>query len=124
MIDFNNKSLIKLKQFSNAEGTNMVAELLAPNEEVGFAFSSMRDKLIFTNKRIISVNTQGITGKKVDFTSIPYSKIQVFSIETSGTFDIDSELDITLSGLGTIRFELNSQTNIKDLSKYIATYAL
>ncbi|MBS5863890.1 MAG: PH domain-containing protein [Clostridium sp.] len=124
MIDFNNKSLIKLKQFSNSEGTNMVAELLAPNEEVGFAFSSMRDKLIFTNKRIISVNTQGITGKKVDFTSIPYSKIQVFSIETSGTFDIDSELDITLSGLGTIRFELNSQTNIKDLSKYIATYAL
>lgn len=124
MIDFNNKSLIKLKQFSNSEGTNMVAELLAPNEEVGFAFSSMRDKLIFTNKRIISVNTQGITGKKVDFTSIPYSKIQVFSIETSGTFDIDSELDITLSGLGTIRFELNSQTNIKALGKYISTYTL
>ena len=84
----------------------------------------MRDKLIFTNKRIISVNVQGITGKKVDYTSIPYSKIQVFSIETSGTFDLDSELDVTISGLGTIRFELNAQTDIKSLGQYMSAQIL
>lgn len=124
MIDFNNKSLIKLSPYPNEKANNLVSNLLAPGENIGFSFSSIRDKLIFTNKRIIAINAQGITGKKVDFTSIPYSKIQTFSIETSGTFDIDSELDITLSGLGTIRFELSSQTDIKALCQYISTYAL
>lgn len=124
MIDFNNKSLIKLSPYSNEKANNLIANLLAPGENVGFSFSSIRDKLIFTNKRIIAVNTQGITGKKVDFTSIPYNKIQTFSIETSGTFDIDSELDVTLSGLGTIRFELSATSDIKALCQYISTYSL
>ena len=80
MIDFTNKTLIKLKPTDLKDGMSTVSNLLIPNEEIGFAFSSMRDKLVFTNKRIIAVNTQGITGKKVDYTSIPYSKIQVFSL--------------------------------------------
>lgn len=122
MIDFTNKTLIKLKPTDLKDGMSTVSNLLIPNEEIGFAFSSMRDKLVFTNKRIIAVNTQGITGKKVDYTSIPYSKIQVFSIETSGTFDLDSELDITISGLGTIRFELSSQTDIKKLGQFLSTF--
>ena len=121
MIDFTNKTLIKLKPTDLKDGMSTVSNLLIPNEEIGFAFSSMRDKLVFTNKRIIAVNTQGITGKKVDYTSIPYSKIQVFSIETSGTFDLDSELDVTISGLGTIRFELSSQTDIKKLGQFLST---
>ena len=124
MIDFNNKSLIKLSPYSNEKANNLIANLLAPGENVGFSFSSIRDKLIFTNKGIIAINTQGITGKKVDFTSIPYNKIQAFSIETSGTFDIDSELDVTLSGLGTIRFELSANSDIKALCQYISTYSL
>lgn len=122
MIDFTNKTLIKLKPTDLKDGMSTVSNLLIPNEEIGFAFSSMRDKLVFTNKRIIAVNTQGITGKKVDYTSIPYPKIQVFSIETSGTFDLDSELDITISGLGTIRFELSSQTDIKKLGQFLSTF--
>lgn len=122
MIDFTNKTLIKLKPTDLKDGMSTVSNLLIPNEEIGFAFSSMRDKLVFTNKRIIAVNTQGITGKKVDYTSIPYSKIQVFSIETSGTFDLDSELDVTISGLGIIRFELSSQTDIKKLGQFLSTF--
>lgn len=124
MIDFTNKNIIKLKASSVDDGQKTVSTLITPDEEVKFAFTSMRDKLIFTNKRIISVNVQGITGKKVDYTSIPYSKIQVFSIETSGTFDLDSELDVTISGLGTIRFELNAQTDIKSLGQYMSAQIL
>lgn len=120
MIDFTNKTLIKLKPTEIKEGERTVNNILIPNEEVAFSFSSMRDKLVFTNKRIISVNVQGISGRKVDYTSIPYSKIQVFSIETSGTFDLDSELDVTISGLGTIRFELSSQTDIRKLGQYLS----
>ena len=124
LIDFTNKTLIKLKPSDLKDGIKSVSNILINNEEVTFSFSSMRDKLIFTNKRIISVNVQGITGKKVDYTSIPYSKIQVFSIETSGTFDLDSELDVTISGLGTIRFELSAQTDIKNLGQYLSSHII
>lgn len=124
MIDFTNKSIIKLKPIDLEEGKRVVESLLIPNENVMNAFTSMRDKLVFTDKRIISVNAQGITGKKVDYTSIPYSKIQVFSIETSGTFDLDSELDVTISGLGTVRFELSAKTDIKKLGQIISTFVL
>ncbi len=124
MIDFTNKSLIKLKPISTKEGEDVSKTLLIPNENVTFAFSSMRDKLVFTSKRIISINVQGITGKKTDYTSIPYSKIQIFSIETAGSFDLDSELDVTISGMGTIRFELSSKTNIQELGQFLSNQIL
>ena len=124
MIDFTNKTIIKLKPVDVKNGEEIIKTMLIPAEEVMFAFSSMRDKLVFTNKRIVSVNVQGITGKKADYTSIPYSRIQIFSIETAGTFDLDSELDITISGMGTIRFELSAQTNIRDLGKFLSNNIL
>ena len=124
MIDFTNKTLIKLKPMELKEGEETISTLLIPDEKVTFAFVSMRDKLIFTDKRIVSVNVQGITGKKIDYTSIPYSKIQVFSIETAGTFDLDSELDVTISGLGTVRFELSAQTDVKGLGTFLSVQIL
>ena len=124
MIDFTNKNLIKLKEMDNTDGQKVVEKLLIPDENVVFSFTSMRDKLIFTDKRIISVNVQGITGAKIDYTSIPYSKIQVFSIETAGTFDLDAELDVTVSGLGTVRFELLAKTNIRELGQHMSKYIL
>lgn len=68
-------------------------------------FKAVRDFVVFTDKRLVAVNVQGITGKKRDFTSLPYSKIQAFSIETAGTFDLDAELDLWFSGLGKVRLE-------------------
>jgi Bacterial PH domain len=67
---------------------------------------------------------QGITGKKRDFTSLPYSKIQAFSIETAGTFDLDAELDLWLSGLGKVRLEFRGNADIRQLGLMIATYVL
>ncbi len=120
MVDFSNKTLFKLKAINNKEGEKIVSDILIPNEEVFASFGALRDKLVFTNKRIISINVQGITGIKKDFTSIPYSKIQTYSIETAGTFDLDAELDITISGLGTVRFELTSSSNIKEICAKIS----
>lgn len=124
MVDFNNKAIFKLKEMNIKDGENIVKDILIFNEKVISSFISMRDKLIFTDKRIISVNVKGITGSKVDYTSIPYKKIQTFSIETAGTFDLDAELDILISGMGVVRFEINGNANIKELGQAISNYIL
>ena len=120
MVDCKNKTLFKLKAIDNKEGEKIVSDILIPNEKVFASFGSLRDKLVFTDKRIISINVQGITGTKKHFTSIPYSKIQTYSVETAGTLDLDAELDITISGLGTVRFELTSSSNIKEICAKIS----
>jgi len=122
MIDFQNASFFKLKE--NNEYAGRVADLLLPGEDVVGAFKAMRDGVVFTNKRIIAVNVQGITGSKKDFTSLPYSKVVAFSVETAGTFDLDAELDLWFSGLGKVRFAFTGRTNIVEISKLIAGYVL
>jgi hypothetical protein len=124
MIDFTNKSLIKLKPEDKRKGYAAVKELLIDGENVIDSYVSMRDRVVFTNKRIISVNVQGLTGKKVDYTSIPYNRIQAYSVETSGFFDLDAELDIFLSGIGKIRFEIKGSSNIVGLCKAISELIL
>lgn len=104
MIDFKNGALIKLSKTSDKAAKD-VLPLLINNEEIIGCYKGVRDYVTFTTKRIISVNVQGITGKKKDFTSLPYSKIQVFSIETAGILDMDSELELYFSGLGKVKFE-------------------
>ena len=115
MIDFTNKSVIKLSMDKNPKEKD-VLELLAPGEQVVSSYSSMRDYVVFTNKRVISVNVQGLTGKKKDFTSLPYSKVQAFSIETAGHFDLDSELQLVFSSLGTVIFEFTGASNVSSSS--------
>lgn len=84
----------------------------------------MRDYVVFTDKRVISVNVQGVTGKKKDYTSLPYGKISAFSVETSGVFDLDSELEIYISGLGRVKFEFSGDSDIVAIGQAISTYAL
>ena len=79
---------------------------------------------MFTDKRVIAVNVQGVTGKKKDFTSLPYSKISAFSVETSGVFDLDSELEMYFSGLGKVKFEFTGQSDIVQIGQIIGSYAL
>ena len=122
MIDFNNKSVFKLKQ--NEEYAEKVTELLFDDEEIIDSYKSMRDGVVFTSKRIIAVNVQGITGSKKDFTSLAYKNIVAYSVETSGTFDLDSELEIYFSALGKVRFEFTGKTSIIEISKVISTYLL
>jgi len=66
-------------------------------EQVELAFKLVRDLIIFTDRRMIIVDKQGMTGKKSEYKSIPYRSISRFSIETSGHFDLDAELKIWIS---------------------------
>lgn len=124
MIDLENGSIIKLSRTKDEGPTKDVQALLIPGEAVLSVFKSVRDYVLFTDKRIIAVNVQGMTGKKKDFTSLPYSKIQIFSVETSGHFDMESELELYISGVGKIRFEFSSGSDIVDIGKTIGTYVL
>ena len=124
MIDFKNGSIIKLNMTNETGPAQDVQPLLVKNETIIRTYKSVRDYVMFTNKRIIAVNVQGITGKKKDFTSLPYSRIQVFSIETIGHFDLDSELELYFSSIGKIKFEFVGNCNIADIGKIIGTFIL
>lgn len=124
MIDFNNKAVFKLKKTKGFTNEKLVSPLLVPGETFIGEYQSMRDFVVFTDKRIISVNVQGITGSKKDFSSLPYAKIQAFSVETSGTFDLDSELEIYFSGLGKVKFEFTGASDIVEIGRLISEKVL
>ena len=122
MIDFKNGSTTYtvLKMVDSESYSNLISPFFVDGEEIIGTYKGMRDGVVFTNKRIIAINVQGITGKKKDFTSIPYSKIQAFAVETAGVLDLDSELEICISGLGTIKFDFSADTNISAICKIIS----
>lgn len=124
MIDFQNKKVFKLSKAKEKNIPKEVNELLIPGEQIIGYYSSLRDFVIFTNKRIIACNVQGITGSKKDYTSLPYSKIQAFSIESAGTFDMDSELTVCLSGLGFVKFDFSANSDVNTINNIIASYVL
>lgn len=124
MIDFKNAQYMKLKQVSNNEFDKLVTPILVQNESIVSTYKSIRDGVVFTNKRIIAINVQGITGSKKDFTSLPYSKISAYSVETAGTFDLDSELELWFPGLGKVKFEFKSNANVTEICRIISTYTL
>jgi hypothetical protein len=124
MIDFNNASFIKLNMVGNDAFSSQIMPILIDGETILSSYKAIRDGVVFTNKRIIAVNVQGITGKKKDFTSMPYSKIQVYSVETSGVFDIDSELELWFSGVGKVKFEFTSNSNVSEICKSISNFVL
>ncbi len=124
MIDFANGAAFKLKEADKEGMAKAVEPLLVTDETVLASFKAIRDYVVFTDKRIITVNIQGLTGKKRDFTSLPYSKVQAFSIETAGVFDLDAELDLWFSGLGKIRLEFVGQYDVQGLSRTIARFIL
>lgn len=124
MIDFENSSLFKLKPIDNSEAREDFSHFLIDGEEIFSTFKSIRDQVVFTNKRVISADVQGITGSKVDYTSIPYSKIQTFSIETSGTLDLDCEIQLYISAVGKVSFEIKGSFDIIGFNKLVSQQIL
>lgn len=124
MIDFQNASFVKLKYWDLEQAAAELQAMLLPDETVHLAFKGMRDSVTFTSKRIVARNAQGLSGKKVDYTSLPYSRIQVFSVETAGSFDLDAELDLWFSGLGKVRLQFARDVDIGGVNRLIADHVL
>lgn len=124
MIDFNNSAFFKLKKVANNTMAGAISGILIPGENIIGTYKGVRDYVVFTDKRVISVNVQGLTGKKQDFTSMPYSKITVFSVETAGTLDLDSELEMYFSGVGKVKFEFSGNCDIAEIGRTIGGFVL
>jgi len=124
MIDFQNASYVKLSPIDPQSLMADLGPLLVPEEQVFMSFKGMRDSVTFTNKRLIALNVQGLTGKKRDYSSLPYSKVQAFSVETAGTFDLDAELELWFSGLGKVKLEFKGGVDIRSIGRLIADHML
>lgn len=106
-----------------ADVEQTLEQILADDERVERAFSLIRDLLIFTNRRFLLVDRQGVTGKKTSYHSIPYRAITNFIVETAGHFDMESELKIWISGQPTpIQRTFSRGNTILEVQKALATY--
>lgn len=101
-------------------------QLLIDGEEIELGFKLIRDTFIFTNKRLILIDKQGITGSKVEYTSISYKSISRFSIETAGTFELDAELKIWISSelQPIISKQFTKSVNVYEVQKVLAHHVL
>lgn len=126
MIDFNKNSAWDLKPIELSAVRDEVKGLLVLNENVISAFKTIRDQLIFTNKRIISIDIQGLTGTRKAFASMPYSKIEFFTIQTPGFGELiaDSELIIMFSNGFVATFEFKGNVDIGKIGRTISEYVL
>ena len=111
---------------SQDELATRFGQLLTDGEEIELGFKLIRDTFIFTNKRLILVDVQGLTGSKTEYKSITYSSISRFSIETAGTFDLDAELKIWISSElhPSIKKQFNKSVNVYDVQRVLAHHVL
>jgi hypothetical protein len=111
---------------SNDELQKNYGLLLIEGEQIELGFKLIRDTFIFTNKRLIFIDKQGITGSKTEYKSISYKSISRFSIETAGTFELDAELKIWISSEAnpSIIKQFNKSVNVYEVQKVLAFYVL
>lgn len=111
---------------SQGELQREYGKLLAEGEEIELGFRLIRDTFIFTTKRLILVDKQGLTGSKVEYLSVSYKSISRFSVETAGTFDLDAELKIWVSSetVPSIKKKFNKSVDVYDVQKVLAHHVL
>lgn len=100
------------------------ANALIEGEKVEHAYKLVRDVIIFTNLRLLLVDKQGVTGKKTELHSVPYSKITHFSVETAGSLDLDSELKVAVAGGAVFSKTFGRGVDINDVQRVLANYVL
>jgi hypothetical protein len=117
-----NKILGNSSEVSFEKLVEKYGRLLAEGEQIDMGFQLFRDTFIFTNKRLILIDVQGVTGSKVEYKSMPYKSITRFSLDTAGTFELDAELKIWISSeaLPSVSKKFNKSIDIYEVQRYLA----
>ena len=126
MINFSNNAVFNLKPIGEEEIQKDVSNLFVDGEHIMGAYKTVRDQVIFTNKRIITVDVQGITGKRKDYSTLPYSKLQYFSVQTPGFAELipDCEMELYFTNGFVAKFEFKGNCNIIELGRTISQFVL
>ncbi|MCH4894491.1 MULTISPECIES: PH domain-containing protein [unclassified Sphingomonas] len=99
--------------------------ILLPDERILIAFKTIRDLVFLTDRRVVTTNVQGLTGRKVDILTIPYRSIIRYSIERAGTFDLDSDMKIWMTGTAEpLLVKVSAGANIVAVQQVLARYVL
>ncbi len=120
MINFDSKKFLKLAPVDNDAFSDLVTGILVSGESVVQTFKSGRDGVVFTDRRLIAINVQGVTGKKKTVSVLPFDKVQAFEVETPATFDIDSTLTLWFIGVGQVDFEFSAKANVTKIMRCIS----
>lgn len=120
---FFNKILGNASEVSSEKLLEKYGRLLCEDEQIELGFQLIRDTFMFTNKRLILIDVQGLTGSKVEYKSMPYKNITRFSLETTGTFDLDAELKIWISSeaLPSVSKKFNKSIDVYEVQRYLAS---
>ena len=121
-----NKILGNASEVSIEDLTAKYKRLLTESEHIELGFKLFRDVFIFTSKRLILIDKQGVTGSKTEYKSLPYKSISRFSLESAGTFDLDSELKIWISSENTpsVSKKFTKEIDIYAVQRYLADTVL
>ena len=121
-----NQILGNASEVSSEKLMEKYSRLLISDEQIELGFKLFRDLFMFTNKRLILVDVQGLTGSKSEYLSLPYKNISRFSLETAGTFDLDAELKIWISSENapTVSKRFNKSIDVYEVQKYLASKVL
>ncbi len=119
-------SIFKLTPIDEDEVRKEIRALLVRDEYIAAAFRTVRDQLVFTNKRIISADIMGVTGARKTYTIMPYARILFFSIQTPGLTELirDSELILTFANNSVITYQIEGGRNIYGIGQVISDYIL
>lgn len=96
-----------------------IAELLIEGETAEVAYKTIRDVAVVTNKRLIVADKQGLTGKKVEIYTIPFSSILMYSTENAGKIDLNAEIELWTKA-GKLKLNLNRKVDVRKLDRIIA----
>jgi hypothetical protein len=117
-----NKILGNASEVSSEKLEEKYGRLLIEGERIELGFKLLRDVFMFTDKRLVLIDVQGLTGSKVEYLSLPYKNVSRFSLETAGTFDLDAELKIWISSENTptVSKKFNKSIDVYEVQKYLA----
>lgn len=118
-----NKILGNASEVSVEKLVAKYGRLLCGEEQIELGFQLIRDTFMFTNKRLILIDVQGLTGSKVEYKSLPYKNISRFSLETAGTFDLDAELKIWIASenLPSVSKKFNRSIDVYEVQRFLAS---